>query len=333
MPRPTIRDVAQLASVDPSAVSRILNRSLKSHRYAADTIERVEAAARELAYRPSTTGRALRTGKTMTLGLVVQRIANPFYGELADRIQHHAAQRGYSLLVAGTGRSREQETEYFEELIARNVDGVILAPRWYGDVTPLVAAGTPLVTVDQQLPGGEVHHAGLDNHQAGRVLGEHLRSRGCRRVGVATLPHRHAVSLPRRLEGLREGLGDDAVIDPVLSTDGPATTDATLELMETWLACGGDLPEVFVGLNNSSTMGIARSLMSRRLRFPEDVGLVGVDDFPAAAIIGLTVVTQPIDQMARTALSLLLDASYRADGPRVRLLPGELVVRESVPQR
>ena len=331
--RATASDVARAAGVDPSTVSRVLNEAFDRHRYAPATVQRVRRAARELGYRPSLAARALRTGKTMLLGLVVADIANPFFAELAARVERRAREHKYRLIVCNTDENPRWQEEHMADLVAHPVDGLIVSPTGGRGVRHARSARVPVVTIDRQLPRLSVPHVGLDNRMAGRVLGGYLRRRGRRRVAVVTPPIGDQPVRPDRLEGLRQGLGRGGEITWVQESAVLALEPAAKAQLRRRLKRAAGLPDAIVGLSAVSTLGAMAVLAEHGLAYPDRIALAGIDDFPAAAVVrpAITVVAQPIDQIAAAALETLIRHIASPDGAvQSTTLRASLIERDSV---
>jgi DNA-binding LacI/PurR family transcriptional regulator len=198
----TIQDVAALASVSISSVSNVLNG--RTEKLGRETHRRIEAAIRELGYRPNLVARQLKTGNTRLLGLLVPSTANPMFGELAVHIETAAKeQQGLRVLLANSHRDREQESEIFDDLLALGVNGVILAssPTDESHLEAALARGMAVVSYDRGGdPASRIDHVSPDNPLAARLAVEHLVGKGHRRLALLT-PDLKTVSRARKREG------------------------------------------------------------------------------------------------------------------------------------
>lgn len=331
MARVTAKDVARAAGVDPSTVSRVLNGPGGSHRYDPATAARIREAAERLGYSPSPTARALRTGRSSLLGLVVSDIADPFFAELAAQVERRVSERSYRLVVCSTDERPERQQALLQELILRGVDGLIVSPAGPAGIRDVLESGAPLVTIDRPLRGMPVAHVGLDDLEAGRMLGEHLRAAGHTRAGVVVPAMGHDPSLQLRLRGLRMGLGSGGAV--VWRVSWPRTVGrlAVVEMIREHLKA--DRPDVVVGMNSASSLAILQAIVALPIRMPDDLAVAGIDDFPAAAFVNppVTVVAQPIEAIAHRAVWMLLDRPAAEEGGQVSLLPPLLIERASTP--
>ncbi len=333
MAQATAKDVARQAGVDPSTVSRVLNRPSSRHRYDEVTIQRIRAAARRLGYVPSRTAQALRTGKTLLLALLVSDISNPFFAELAAGIERRVRARGYRLLVCNTDESAAVQAGHLQELLSRGVDGVIVSPSGSEGLRPVMEAGVPLVSIDRRLPGLHVPHVGLDDVRAGQMLGEHLREVGYRQLGVVAPATKHDSSIRLRLQGLRQGLGQGGrvawVADILHLAPLREAAAAVRDKLQT------SRPEAVVGLNLLSSLATLEAVGQLRLDVPGQIGLAGIDDFAAAPFLQspLTVVAQPIDAIAEETVAILLGPPKQGGNGPIHFLEPVLMKRASLRSR
>ena len=336
MRRITAKDVATLAGVDRSTVSRVLNDAAAREKYAPQTVARVRRAAKDLGYRPSMAARALRTGRAMLVGMVVPEIAWPFFAELASHVEHLAWEHGYRVVICSTSENAQRLVRRIADLVSRGIDGLIVSPcsdAALGGIRSVVAIDRPAATPD-------IPFVGLDNHKAGRLLGELLVERGYRSIGVVIPDCDVDPTLRCRFEGLSDALGSgggiewlvEAPVDPQLIQNVHARTARKLRQ--------GPRPDAIIGLTSSCTLGVLEALAELGIAWGDDVGLAGVDDFAGAEFMkpAITVVAQPIEQIAATAFATLFDRMNEADADpagraKHHLLEPVLLARDSLPPR
>ena len=329
----TIRDVAKLAGVSPMTVSRVINGSPK---VTPETRERVEAAIAELHFVPNTLARGLTQSRSGTIGMVVPDLGDPFFTLVLRGAEQVARAAGYRVIVCNTNSDGELEASYVDNLIAHQVDGVLLAP--VSDASKQVtdwmrARGLPFVLLDREIPGVEADIVQGDGVGGARVLVDHLVANGHRRIGHITEPQ--DVSTARdRFRGYREALEANGIAyDPALVAEGSGATisgaqEATAEL----LGRGVEFTAI-VAVNNLSAVGVVLALRAAGFSVPGDVAVTCFDDIELAAYLCpfLTVMAQPATMYGSLATELLLDR-IQGTAPaeaRVMVLPGELIVRES----
>ncbi|WP_432105518.1 LacI family DNA-binding transcriptional regulator [Streptomyces sp. bgisy091] len=320
----TIRDVAQAAGVHVSTVSRAFSAS---HLVKQETRERVLAVAAELGYQPNETARALTTGRTRNLGLIVSDIANPFFPPLIKAAQAYARVRGYQVFVADTDEDVRREEEAIQTL-ARQVDGVVLvSPRLANDVIAALGGHPPFVLVNRQVTGLSAVLMDV-GHGAGLAV-EHLVALGHARLALVGGPRGSWTSAEMRRAASRAAANHGIRLD-VLSPNAPteqggiAATDAVLSTGAT----------AVIAYNDLVAIGLVEGLDDRGVRVPDDISVVGVDDTVAGRLNRprLTTVAMPTAPAGRTAVDLLLQmVESTADRPATAqtTLTTSLVVRDS----
>ncbi|MFI6903467.1 LacI family DNA-binding transcriptional regulator [Nonomuraea sp. NPDC050394] len=304
----TIRDVARATGVHVSTVSRSFSAP---HLVNPATRDRVLAAADQLGYRPNRAARALTTGRTMNLGLIVADIANPFFPPLIKAAQSHARSHDYHVFVADTDEDPRAEEELLRTL-AKQVDGVILcSPRLANDQIVRLARDVPFVVVNRQVEG--LPWVLMDVARGAALALEHLRGLGHRRLAYVRGPAGSWTS-----EEMRLAAGDVLVIGPNQPTEQGGIAAAR--------AVAGSGATGVLAYNDLVALGLIEGLADLGVRVPADVSVVGVDDILPGRLNRpkLTTVAMPTEAAGRAAVDLLLGAE---SGPVT--LPTALIVRES----
>jgi DNA-binding LacI/PurR family transcriptional regulator len=327
--RVTAADVARLAGVSQSAVSRVFTPGASA---SAATAARVRAAAESLGYRPNALARSLITGRTRIIGLVVAYLDNQFYPLALERLSHALQARGYHILVFMAGNATESIAPVVQELIDHQVDGLITASvAMTNDLTARCeAAGIPVVLFNRGQADARLSAVTSDNVAGGRRVAEFLLAGGHRRI--AHIMGWQGASTGRdRAEGFRAGLAA-AGVEPVAVVDG--MYDRTVaERVARAMFAGPDRPDaVFVGNDHMAfaVMDVLRFELG--LPVPQAVSVVGYDDVPLASwkAYDLTTIRQPVDAMvAATVETLIARIEGEAVAPRTVRIAGPLVVRGS----
>jgi LacI family transcriptional regulator len=323
-----IRDVASRAGVSVATVSRVLNDSA---RVSAATRSRVTAAMKDLGYRPNAVARSLRTEATMTIGLIIGDILNPFFTALARAVEDEARAAGYTVVIGNADERPEQQDHYVQVLLEQRVDGLLLCPT--GEVTPMVRAaadsGRPLVFVDRMLPGLDVPSVRVDTTEAMHALISHLHGLGHRRIAFISGPAMLSTGRERtatftdamRAHGL-DVRPEYLKAGDFRAASGKAITAGFLDLPEP--------PEVIVAGDNLMMLGTLDEVRARGLRIPADVAIASYDDVPWFIHLEppVTVISQPVMELGTQAVRTLLDR-IGSRSARSAVLPASLVVRRS----
>ena len=321
--RATIHDVARVAGVAASTVSRAFSQP---DRLRSDTLDHVLAVSAELNYRPNPIARALPSGKTLTLALLVPDITNPFFFGLIRGAGRQADAAGYTLVLADTRESPDTEWKHLERL-ARGVDGFILASsRLPEDRLRALGADRSLVAINRTLP--DVPCVVVDNRQGMRQAGEHLASLGHRRIAYLSGPST-SWSDRSRWRALH-AVGARLDLDVVRLGPFAPTVDAGAAAADAALVSGAS---AVVAFNDLLAIGTMRRLTGRGLTVPGDMSVLGCDDIFGADFCHppLTTLAADIESAGRTAVDLLLAPPPGNDGPppRTVMVPTQLRVRES----
>ena len=331
--RVTIHDVASHAGVSAMTVSRVIN---KSPRVSADTRERVEASIAELGYVPNRLARGLIQRKTHAFGVIVPDVANPFFTLVVRGVEEVAWRAGYHVILCDTQGDLERERGYLEDMVAFQVEGVLIAPvgdRSRPQLRRLTRNNVPFVLVDRSISDFDADLVQGDSVGGARQLVEHLIGLGHRRIGMVT--ETTDVSTARdRLQGYREALeragieSDPELVVESSAIDPDVAAAATLRLLGL-----ADPPSAIFAVNNIAVVGVAEAAREEGLEIPRDLAVVCFDDIEHVSRLYpfLTVMAQPAETYGTIATQLLLDRLSGRVGQRRRIvvLPADLIVRES----
>ena len=330
--RPTIRDVAERAAVSLSTVSAVLNATAPTSQA---TRLRVLAAVAELGYEPNSQARNLKSRRSHAIGLIVPDVLNPFFALVAEGIGDAARDRDYVLVLCSTDSDAERESSYARLLRAQRLDGVVHLSGTGLPPAALVerAAGAPVVSVDERVPGVPGPFVGSDNRRGARLAAELALRHGHRRFGIVAGPT-GLWTAEQRLAGYREALAA-AGIDPddVPTLRGDYRLESGRAAARTLLAGPpGERPTVLLAANDLMAIGALQHAASIGLAVPLDLSVVGYDDIPLATVVtpSLTTVRQPAREMGRAAAELLLDSIDGREVPASVSLPPALAERESL---
>lgn len=331
--RPTVRDVARHAGVSPMTVSRVVNGST---RVQPETRQRVEAAIATLGYVPNRLARGLGGRSTETLGLIVPDVTDPFFTLILRGAEDVARRARYRVILCNTDGDLEREEAYLEDVVAHQVEGLLIAPvsdRSRSHLRRLAQLRVPFVLVDRSVPGVECDLVQGDSVGGARLLVEHLIALGHRRIAHVT--ESQEVSTARdRQRGYRDALATAGIpFDPRLVVEGASATIAGAGEATNQLLTAGQAPSAIFAVNNLAAVGAVQAIRARGLEIPGDIALVCFDDIELAAVLHpfLTVMAQPAETFGTIAAQLLLDriASRGIERPRRVILPADLIVRVS----
>ena len=325
-----IGEIARRANVSTATVSRTINQSGAVR---PETARKVWRAAAELNYYPNSHARALVSGRSRILGLIVSDITNPFFPELVHAFESLAAQHQYDLLLTSTDYQTPRMTNCLRRMLERKVDGVAImtSEMDVGLIKELARRGVPLVFMDVGQVGPRMSHVLIDYANGIRQAVDHVVSLGHSRVAFISGPlDLHSARTRRQafLDGMRaHGIRPD----PKLVREGTHTAEGGRQTMKAILR-QHRRPTVVVCSNDWTAIGALHALDEARIHVPGDMSLVGFDDIPLVSYTSppLTSVRMSAGDVGSTAF----DALFRLiDGQRLEgdiyQVPTKLVVRES----
>lgn len=324
--RPTMKDVAARAGVGLKTVSRVVNGEPG---VTPETERRVQEAIDALGFRRNDSARVLRKGRTASIGLVLEDLADPFYGPLSRAVEEVARAHGALLINGSSAEDPDREQELALALCARRVDGLVIIPA--GDdhryLEPELKAGVATVFVDR--PAGKIDADCVlsDNFGGARDGVAHLISHGHRRIGfIGDMPRIHTAA--ERLRGYRAAMEDAGIpVEDAWMSLGVTDPERVRRAAEEMLRGPSPVTAVFAG-NNRVTVTVIRVLAEQTRR----VAFVGFDDIELADLLqpGVTVVAQDAAAIGRTAAERLF---RQLDGtlvtPERIELPTRLITRGS----
>ncbi|MXQ08095.1 substrate-binding domain-containing protein [Alphaproteobacteria bacterium GH1-50] len=324
----TSLDVARLAKVSQSAVSRVFSGASASKA----TIAKVRAAADQLGYRPNTLARAMITGKSRMIGLVVAYLDNQFYPVALERLSNALQAEGYHVLVFMASNATDNVEPIVQELMDYQVEGIVFASvSISSDLTERCAsAGIPVVLFNRGQDGLGLSSVTSANIDGGRQVAEFFVAGGHRRIAHIAGWQGSSTGRDRAL-GFRQGLKAAGV--PLLAEiDGMYSREAAQSAARVLMARSDPPDAIFVG-NDHMAFAVMDTLRSELgLSVPNDVSVVGYDDVPLASwdAYSLTSVRQPMNRMVEATVDTLLGQIADRDRPAQKVeIAGPLIVRAS----
>jgi LacI family transcriptional regulator len=329
--RRTILDVARLAGVHPSTVSRALHRADLPLR--AETRRRVLEAVERLEYRPSVIARGLRLQRTSTLGMLVPDITNPFFPPIIRGAEEAGRERGYELVLCNTDDSPERESAALRLLRERQADGVLIATSRMADGTLSAVRRErfPFVLVNRGSRVSADLSVEVDNQRAAETVIAHLAGLGHRRIAHIAGPLSTTTGAERAAgyRGAMKALGLPTRASLLAEADAyaePSGYAAASRLLR------AGSPSAIFAANDLLVLGALRAAREAGLRVPQDLSLVGINDIPLVELIDppLTTVRVPQREMGQIAARMLIALLENEPiAKRHVVLDTELVVRGS----
>jgi LacI family transcriptional regulator len=301
----------------------------------AETRQRVLKRAKELNYQPNWVARSLVTRKTYLVGLVVPDLMHSFFAEVAMAVTGELRRDGYKVVIANSGEDPEIESEEVEGLLARRVDGLILASAQPPGKTRLfrriAESKTPFILIDRECRGVKASYVGVNHEQIGRIATTHLLDVGCQRVahlrGPATAPG------IGRLQGFRRALAERGLPESDATVISGAHTDETGYQAMRELLESDRRPDGVFCYNDPVAAGAMKAILDAGLRIPGDIAVVGAGNVHYSDLlrVSLTTVDQNTPAIGEHAAEMLLRTvtSKKPVKPETIEIEPRLIVRDS----
>jgi LacI family transcriptional regulator len=321
-PRVTLKQVAEAAGVSLATASYALNNGGSVGR---ETRDRVIKEAERLGYRPNLSAKAMRTGRTGTIGMVLPDLTNPFFPLLAQTVIHAARELGYSVFLTDTQGSKEAEAQSIDALIGRGVDGLVWFPiDDLPDRQPDLR-GVPTIVLDRTIEGFDSVLA--DYAAGGKLAAKHLVEAGHRHIGIIAGP---ADAMSSRLRAEEASAYVEAHASVAWRVEAAFSADLDPGVVQTLLK--GKATAVIAGADLIA-IGAIRALQRAGRRVPEDVSVIGFDNIAWGDLCNpaLTTIDMPVSEIGNEAVAMLLRRIKAPDEPRRRIVfDVALVARDSV---
>lgn len=333
----TLQQVADEAGVSLATASRVLNGS-PGRRVGDELRARVEEAAARLDYLPDANAQATARGRSAIVGLVLHDIADPYFSSIAAGVMDAAATHGLLVLIGSTQRLRSAERRHVAGLRAQRAQAIVLvgsrghdAAGYEGlrkELQAFEQSGGRAVAISQPTLG--IDTISPDNRAGAADLGSALVGLGYRRFGILAGPE-DLVTATDRVAGFQAGTGPGVGSGAAEKVHGAFTRDGGYHAMEQ-LIRGGSLPECVFAVNDVMAVGAMAALREHGIRVPRDIAVAGFDDISTLRDVSpsLTTVRLPLRDLGEQAIELV--SQPRSGSPRVRSVPGAVIVRDSTPR-
>ena len=334
-----MKDIARDMGLSTVTISKVL----RGHSdISEETCKRVLKRMEELNYQPNLAARALITGRTSTIGLVVPDLLHPFFAQIAKAVSAGIRGQGYSLIITSSEEDPELERQEIEQLLARRVDVMLIASaQWTVEsFRRIEERKIPYILIDRCFIGLAANFVGVDDQAVGMIATNHLVDQGCQRIAHIRGPETSTAL--GRVEGYRRALAarqlaplPDHIVSIGSSGDDrgePGGREAAKKLLST-----SPRPDGIFCFNDPIALGAMRAILDAGLRIPEDIAVVGCGNvlYSDFLRVPLTSVDQDSSAIGRLAaeLALTLVGSKTTLRPRTALIDPKLVVRASTQRK
>ncbi|MFD2330855.1 LacI family DNA-binding transcriptional regulator [Cohnella sp. GCM10020058] len=333
----TVHDIAKLANVSSATVSRVLSNS--NYPVSDKLRTRILKIAEEVSYVPNLLGKQLKKNSTMTIGIIIPSIINPFYSSVVFGVEEVARQEGFTVFACNSLQDPELEEEYIQTMMEKQVKGVIISSITTNKekLKRLIEMNVNVIAIDQKLDEEGLSQIEFDHHKGGFLAAKYLQGKGHTRIGYATTK----LNRPSR-KGICRGYMDamkEAGLEPLVEeyrSDEPFNPifefETGRELARRMM--DADYPPTAIfACNDLLAFGVIHELRARGLQVPSDVSVMGFDGIDVGQMIHppLTTIKQPDYEMGKMACRMLVDMTMGKDKPMFNVtLQPKLLERHSV---
>ena len=327
---PTIKDVAELAEVHPSTVSRVINGD---SRISEKTKKKVLLIIRKLGYTPNAIARGLKTKRTYTLGMLIPDITNPFFAELARGVEDAANKNSFNIILCNTDDKLKKERTYLEILREKRVDGLILGTAHIRDqsILELEKKKFPYILISRNVERLNKNCIIIDDLAGGMMATEYLIKLGHHRIAHISGPLKTRSGL-NRLKGYQLALKKHKIeYNDELVGEGDFRINGGYQVMKRFLKLP-EPPTAIFAANDLLALGAMQAIQKKNFYIPEDFSIIGFNDIELASFVypSLTTIRQPILEMGNLAVKMLLKIIIDGEFNQGKIvLKPKLIIRES----
>jgi len=318
----TIHEVAELAGVSKSTVSRVLNNNGYVNE---ETRRRIEKIIQEHQYKPSAAAVSLSKQIGSTIGVVIPEIDNSFFGEVLKGINEVADQNGFSIIYCDTQNNGDKELKALSALEQQRVRGVIITPAMgYGDKASvdklknaLAKLDVPVVIVDRDFDYSQWDTIYFQNYESGYIATESMIKAGSTKIGIIQGDMQLKIAR-ERFRGYQDAMAANGLeIPEQYVLKGDFTIDTAYTLTKSMID-SKELPEGMVTCNNRTSIGFIKAMIESGITIGNDIAVVGIDNVPMLDVLGFpfSCVSRDTIEMGRMSMKLLMERMNKPDVQR-----------------
>ncbi len=336
MKRLQLEDLSKQLGYSKTLISMVLNGKANQYGISKKTQAIVLDAVSKLDYTPNKFAKALRTGKSNFIGLIVADISNPFYSTIAKNIERTLFDRGYNLMVCSTDEDEEREKKLIEMMInQQGVDGLIIASTFKNAdfISNPRYNKTPFVFIDRILPLYNGNFVVTDNYGGSKEIVEALIKKGCKKILCLSITPSYISTIDDRIKGFKDCVeknGLDLDGDFVAPINFSKIQEDTLSALKKMFYLHHDIDAIY-SLNNHLATACLKAFKDKSIsKYYDKVQLACFDDIELFNLVDKPIlsVSQPVDDIGRNATLLMLDViDGKHDNKSIMVLPTSLIVR------
>ncbi|QGY44288.1 substrate-binding domain-containing protein [Maribellus comscasis] len=303
----SITDIAEKTGLSTTTVSRVLNGKAEQYRISKKSQQKIKEVAKELHYTPNQFAANLRTGKSGTMALIIPSLNNPFFAGIASEINTELRKSNYTTIISDSDENPETEKMELQQLIARNIEGLIIVPcgNEWEHIKSLQEQGLPVVCIDRYFENLDIPFVSTDNYTGASMATKQLIENGHSRI-TCIQGVQHSTPNKLRIKGFTDtmkkaGLESESIVgDDFTFQNGYLETKLLLQQKEH--------PTAVFTLSNTIAMGCMKALKEENIKVPDDISLITFDDHPYLDYLAtpLSCIAQPVSDISKIAVKFLI---------------------------
>lgn len=332
----SINDIAKALQVSKTTISFILNGKAEEKRISKDLTERVIKFIEEHDFRPNQLAKSLSTGKSFTIGLMVEKISDYFFAQIAYHVEELANKNGYKIIYCSTENDTKKTKELIKLFSERHVDGFIITPPVgiEKEIKDLIQNDIPVVLFDRFFTDLPTSYVVMDNYDSTYNAINFLISTKCLNIAFIELDSDQN-QMTERKRGYVNAMKENKRVPNILRIPFSNGKQQTIEQITLFLGNNTQLDALFFATNYLTMHGI-KAISNKGLKIPHDIAVVAFDDHDVFDIYtpSITAVAQPIPEMAQQLIDILLnDIKSKKRTIQQKVVPAKLILRDSTVQK
>jgi len=326
----SISEIAKHLNVSKSTVSLVINGKAEKSRISKVLTKRVLDYIEEIGYKPNALAKSLATGKSRTIGLIVENIGDSFFGPIALYIEEYLRKYEYQVLYSSTMGNNKLAAEIIQTMIDKQVDGLILAPTDHieKEVKRIVDSNTPIVLFDRKILGIDANYVGTNNYEASSTAIQHLLEQGYRNIGMVTINSQQP-QMQDRLQAYLTTLDQHTLKPHVCLTSFSEKKEHGWKEIREWLDKNTHLDALYFSTNYLCVMGI-KALQN--LQNERQLAFITFDDHEIFELVQppVSCIRQPLEKIAKSIVHMLMtQLTAKEKCIAEDIIPSELQIRKS----
>ena len=328
----SIKDIAKKAGFSTTTVSRVLTGKAEQYRISLKSQKVIKQVAKDMQYVPNYFAANLKSGKSNSIALIVPDISNPFFANMVSEINTEIRKQGYLTIIGNSDEDVAIEKKVVEQLWARNIEGLIIAPcgNESNHIKSLYDSGLPIVCVDRYFQNLDIPYVSTDNYLGAQIATKHLIENGHTHIHCIQGIHSSTPNI-LRVKGFTEAMQESGLNTYSIVGDNFTVQNGYLETK--LLLQQDNTPTAILTLSNTIALGCMKAFKENNISIPKDISLITFDEHPYLDFLStpLSCIAQPVEDISKIAVKYLIAQINKQDiQPKKVLLKPNLQMKESV---